>query len=73
MCGSSSHRLVTDRMLEVYAPLLPKLSREVLWRRLRISVEFGFAADEMLNEETLIPRDDLLRDAALLLRHALTP
>ena len=29
--------------------------------------------DEMLNEETLIPRDDLLRDAAALLRHALTP
>ncbi|MDR3513030.1 MAG: TetR/AcrR family transcriptional regulator [Caulobacteraceae bacterium] len=68
-----SHRLVTDRMFEVYAPLMPDLSREVLWRRLRISIEFGFAADEMLNEETLIPRDDLLRDAALLLRHALTP
>jgi AcrR family transcriptional regulator len=68
-----SHRLVTDRMVEAYQPLLPDMPREVLWRRVRISVEFGFAADEMLNEETLIPRDDLLRDAALLLRHALTP
>jgi AcrR family transcriptional regulator len=68
-----SHRLVTDRMLEVYAPLAPHLPREVIWRRLRISVEFGFAAAEMLNEETLIPRDDLIRDAALLLRHALMP
>lgn len=68
-----SHRLVTDRMFEVYAPLMPDLPREVLWRRLRISTEFGFAADEMLNEETLIPRDDLLRDAALLLNHALRP
>ena len=68
-----SHRLVTDRMLEVYAPLAPHLTREVIWRRLRISVEFGFAADEMLTEETLIPRDDLMRDAALLLRHALMP
>jgi AcrR family transcriptional regulator len=68
-----SHRLVTDRMFEVYAPLMPNMPREVLWRRLRISIEFGFAADEMLNEETLIARDDLLRDAALLLRHALTP
>jgi AcrR family transcriptional regulator len=68
-----SHRLVTDRMVEVYAPLLPKLSREVLWRRLRISVEFGFAADEMLNEETLIPRDDVIRDTAAILRHALLP
>jgi AcrR family transcriptional regulator len=69
----ASHRLVTDRMAEVYAPLLPQMSREVLWRRLRLSVEFGFAADEMLNEETLIPRDDILRDAAALLRHALAP
>jgi AcrR family transcriptional regulator len=68
-----SHRLVTDRMFEAYAPLLPNMAREVLWRRLRISIEFGFAADEMLNEETLIARDDLLRDAALLLRHSLTP
>jgi len=68
-----SHRLVTDRMAEVYAPLLPDLPSDVLWRRLRLSVEFGFAADEMLNEETLIPRDDILRDAAAILRHALQP
>lgn len=68
-----SHRLVTDRMAEVYAPLLPELPPDVLWRRLRISIEFGFAADEMLNEETLIPRDDLLHDAALILRHSLLP
>lgn len=68
-----SHRAVTDRMMAVYAPLLPDLPREVLWRRLRISIEFGFAADEMLNEETLIARHDLLRDAALILRHSLLP
>jgi len=68
-----SHRLVTDRMTLAYQPLLPRMPRDVLWRRVRISVEFGFATDEMLNEETLIPRDDLLRDAALLLRHSLTP
>lgn len=68
-----SHRLVTDRMVEVYAPLFPDLSREVLWRRLRLSVEFGFAADEMLNEEDRIPRDELLAEAAALLRHSLRP
>lgn len=68
-----SHRLVTDRMADAYAPLLPNLPREVLWRRLRISVEFGFAADEMLNEETLIPRNDILADAAKILRHSLLP
>jgi AcrR family transcriptional regulator len=68
-----SHRLVTARMVEAYAPLLPDMPLDVLWRRVRISIEFGFAADEMLNEETLIPRDDLLRDAALILRHSLLP
>jgi AcrR family transcriptional regulator len=69
----ASHRLVTDRMTEVYAPLLAHMPREVVWRRLRLSVEFGFAADEMLHEETLISRDDIIRDAAALLRHALAP
>ncbi len=68
-----SHRKVADRMTDAYAPLLPDMPRDVLWRRVRISIDFGFAADEMLNEETLIPRDDLLRDAALILRHSLLP
>jgi len=66
-----SHRLVTDRMCEAYAPLLPHMDRDVLWRRLRISVELGFAVDEMLTEEDRIARDDLFADAAALLRHAL--
>lgn len=68
-----SHRLVADRMTEVYLPLLPQLSREMVWRRLRIAIEFGFAVEEMLGEETLIPQDDLLRDAALMQRHLLLP
>lgn len=69
----ASHRMVTDRMAAVYGPLMPDMAPDVLWRRLRLAIEFGFAADEMLNEEGLIPRDDLLRDAAALLRHALDP
>lgn len=69
----ASHRLVTDRMAAVYAPLLSDMAPEVLWRRLRLGVELGFATDEMLNEETLTPRDDLLRDAAAVLRHVLAP
>jgi AcrR family transcriptional regulator len=68
-----SHRLVTDRLVEVYGPLVPDLDRETLWRRMRLSVEFGFAADEMLNEESRISREDLLRDAAAILRHSLRP
>ena len=68
-----SHRLVTDRMVAAYAPYLPRIPPEVLWRRMRLSIEYGFATDEMLNEETAIAPDDLLRDAAAILRHALTP
>ena len=68
-----SHRLVTERMVAVYGPLFPDLDTATLWRRVRIAVEFGFAADEMLNEEDRIDRDDLFRDAAAVLRHAIRP
>jgi AcrR family transcriptional regulator len=66
-----SHRLVTDRMVKVYAPLVPELSKKVLWRRVRISTEFGFAMDEMLTEENLIKRSDIIRETARLLRWSL--
>ncbi len=66
-----SHRTVTDRMVEAYAPLVPELSRMVLWRRVRMSVEFGFAVDEMINEERRIKRDDVIKEAARLLRWSL--
>ncbi|MDP3493656.1 MAG: TetR/AcrR family transcriptional regulator [Hyphomonadaceae bacterium] len=61
-----SHREVTDAMLEVYAPLLPRMNRRTLWRRLRMSVELGYAIDEMLSEEDRIPRDEIFREAAAL-------
>lgn len=69
----ASHRLVTDRMAAVYGPLLPDMEPTVLWRRLRLAVEFGFAADEMLAEEDMISREDLLKDAAAILRRAIDP
>jgi AcrR family transcriptional regulator len=65
-----SHREVTDAMLEVYAPLMPNVNRKVLWRRLRMTVEYGYAIDEMLNEEDRIPRDEIFREAAVLLASA---
>jgi AcrR family transcriptional regulator len=66
-----SHRLVTDRMADAYAPLVPDMPREVLWRRLRLSVELGFAVDEMATEEDRVAPDVLFKDAARLLRQAL--
>lgn len=65
-----SHREVTDAMLEVYAPLLPKVNRRALWRRLRMTVEYGYAIDEMLHEEDRIAREDVLREASVLLGNA---
>lgn len=65
-----SHREVTDAMLEIYAPLLPKVSKQALWRRLRMTVEYGYAIDEMLHEEDRIPREDVLREASVLLGNA---
>ena len=62
-----SHHEVTDAMLEVYAPLLPKMSKRVLWRRLRMTVEFGYAVDEMLHDEDRFTRHEIFRDASHLL------
>jgi AcrR family transcriptional regulator len=59
-----SHRYVTDRLTDAYAAHLPGISREELWQRLRLSVEMGFAVDEMLTEETSIAADDAFRFAA---------
>jgi AcrR family transcriptional regulator len=66
-----SHRLVTDRLAKAYGPLVPQLSKKVLWQRVRIGIEFGFAIDEMMTEETLIKRDDAIREAARMLRWSL--
>lgn len=59
-----SHREVTDAMLEVYAPLLPKVNKRAQWRRLRMTVEYGYAIDEMLHEEDRLSRDEIFREAA---------
>jgi len=67
---TESHRLVTDRLTEAYQRFYPEVCRELLWRRLRIAVEFGFAADEMLTEETGVPREEILKEAAKMLRNA---
>ncbi len=62
-----SHNEVTDALLEAYAPLLPKMNKRVLWRRLRMTVEFGYAVDEMLHDDERFTRDEIFRDAAHLL------
>jgi len=66
-----SHRHVTGRLVDACAPYLPHIDRETLWPRLRLAVELGFAADEMLYEEDRVSADAVLAEVASMLRTAL--
>ncbi|WP_445192298.1 TetR/AcrR family transcriptional regulator [Sphingomonas sp. Tas61C01] len=63
-----SHRHVTDRLTDAYIRLGSKLPREELWRRVRLSVEIGFALDEMLQEDTGLSEDETFAYAANLMQ-----
>ncbi len=66
-----SHRHVTDRLADTCAPHLPGVDRKILWSRLRLAVELGFAADEMLYEEDRVSADAVFAEVAAMLRSAL--
>jgi AcrR family transcriptional regulator len=66
-----SHRHVTDRLVDACVGHLPDLDREALWPRLRLAVEIGFAADEMLYEEDRIAADSVRAEVAAILGSAL--
>ena len=66
-----SHRHVTDRLTDACLPWLVGVPRETCWRRLRLAVEIGFAADEMLYEEDRVAAAAVLADAACLLQASL--
>lgn len=63
-----SHRQVTERLVDACAPYLPGIPRDRLWQRLRLAVEIGFAADEMLYEEERAASPEVLADVARMLR-----
>lgn len=66
-----SHRYVTGKLVAAYAPYLPHMSRRDLWLYIRLTVELGFGADEMLYEETDVPADAAFRTAADMMRGGL--
>jgi AcrR family transcriptional regulator len=66
-----SHRHVTDRLADACAAHLAAPDRQPLWSRLRLAVELGFAADEMLYEEDRVARAAVLADVAAMLRFAM--
>lgn len=63
-----SHRHVTDKLVAAYVRHLPEIDRDILWQRLRLSVELGFAADEMLQEEERIAPEFAFKRVAAILR-----
>ena len=62
-----SHRYVTDRLADAYIRAGSLLERDELWRRLRLTVEVGFAVDEMLQEEDGVDKEQVFRQTAQML------
>jgi AcrR family transcriptional regulator len=67
-----SHRYVTDKLVDAYIRHLPGMDRDLLWQQLRLSVELGFAADEMLQEETRVAPETVFNQVASLLMNDLS-
>lgn len=67
-----SHRFVADKLADAFAPLLPAIPREAIWRRMRIAVEFGYVTGELLHSEQDVPEELLLAETAEMLRSAFT-
>ena len=66
-----SHRHVTGRLADACAQHLAGIDRNILWTRLRLAVELGFAADEMLYEEDRVSAGVVLGQVAAMLKAAL--
>ena len=59
-----SHRYVTDMLTDAYAQFLPDKSRDLIWLRMRMLVEFGYVATELLHAESTISRGAILAETA---------
>lgn len=66
-----SHRYVTDLLTEAFARSLPDVPRETVWLRVRMLVEYGYMAVEMLHAESGLARETILAEAAHMQRIAL--
>lgn len=59
-----SHRYVTNLLTEAFAAHLPDVSRDLIWRRMRMLIEFGYMAMELLHAETELDRNVIISDTA---------
>jgi AcrR family transcriptional regulator len=57
----ASHNYVTDLLTDICMPYLPGVSRDLVRRRTRMSVEIAYSIDEMLKEDAASP-DDAMED-----------
>lgn len=63
----ASHRYVAGLLTDVYHAYLPHVPRELLYRRVRLSVELAYSVDEMMKEEH-VDREKTLEDAHFVFR-----
>lgn len=59
-----SHRFVTDKLTDAFASFLPARPRDQIWLRMRMLVEFGYVATELLHTESGLARDAILAETA---------
>lgn len=59
-----SHRIVTETLTEAFAPSLPDIPRDVIWHRVRMLIEFGYVATELLHAGSGLDRDRVLAETA---------
>ncbi|MGH6651613.1 MAG: TetR/AcrR family transcriptional regulator [Sphingopyxis sp.] len=65
-----SHRYVTDKLAEAFAPFLPGRPRDQIWLRMRMLVEFGYVATELLHAETGMSREAILAETTRIQKSA---
>ncbi len=59
---------LTDRLTDGFQPFLPDRTRDEVWLRMRMLVEFGYVATELLHAESGIARDAILAETARMQR-----
>lgn len=59
-----SHRYVTDLLTDAFASQLPDIPRTKVWLRVRMLVEYGYMAVELLHAQSGIARETILAEAA---------
>jgi AcrR family transcriptional regulator len=62
-----SLRRYTDQMFEFYHHVYPEIPPKLLWCRIRVVNEFGFAVEEMALEEDRVPPEVLFHEVARIL------